>query len=652
MIKFTKLALIFIAYCWTSASLAQQPNGTINAPIYATGYITQVGGAAVTTRIPAQPNHPTNLNIYAGGAITTWTIALPNPAFEGQQLTFSCSATVTNVVVQSSDGSSLDPNIPVYCAANSGFSIQFDQRSNIWRNLGYFNTTSIVAAQLPAFVGGDCTSPAGSSMLACAYLPGGTGAVSRGMPDKFRELSVSVIDYAADPTGATDSKPAVQKAVDYVSTFANGGKVTIPKTNAFYRFDSSVLVTHDNVTIECEARGTLIKSASTNTDSVFKFDAGGTSQIKRPTVKNCDIQTLNDSTIGLFFIRAIEPAVEDVYILSNQTTTNVGSGVYMYADTNWAGGLRIDGSRIVGFKYGVYLSGTSSPYPVTASTISRSWLLGQAGISGSVGVLLNAFAFDGNVICCGNDIEGWAYGVYEASAGANTIIGNRLESNTSDVTVTQSGSRTYIGFNTSTNDPISITYPAGAKLTIMEKGLTYVGPTFNTDPIVRYSGQQAAGGPYIGLQNSYESTSRDLLFAQALGGSANNPFTGSGLAAALAAIGGDTTNFAFGTKTSGTVGWYSSGALRLTDNGSGAFAFQTGARVQLADQGSCTMTAGVCSAQALGSTYSSAPNCYGSWTGTGALAGALKMPSTTTTVTPTSSNAADTAQIKWVCFGN
>ena len=43
MIKFTKLALIFIAYCWTSASLAQQPNGTINAPIYATGYITQVG---------------------------------------------------------------------------------------------------------------------------------------------------------------------------------------------------------------------------------------------------------------------------------------------------------------------------------------------------------------------------------------------------------------------------------------------------------------------------------------------------------------------------------------------------------------------------------------------------------------------------------
>ena len=35
------------------AAYAQQPNGVINAPIYATGYISQVGGTNVTTKIPA-----------------------------------------------------------------------------------------------------------------------------------------------------------------------------------------------------------------------------------------------------------------------------------------------------------------------------------------------------------------------------------------------------------------------------------------------------------------------------------------------------------------------------------------------------------------------------------------------------------------------
>ncbi len=77
-----------------------------------------------------------------------------------------------------------------------------------------------------------------------------------------------------------------------------------------------------------------------------------------------------------------------------------------------------------------------------------------------------------------------------------------------------------------------------------------------------------------------------------------------------------------------------------------------GSRVKITDQGSCTMTAGACAAQTLGSTYTTAPTCIGTWTGTGALAGTIKMPSTTTTVTPASSNGADTAVVNWACFGN
>lgn len=128
-------------------ALAQQPNGTINAPIYATGYISQVGGTDVTTRIPAQSNHPTNLNIYTTSAITgVWTIKLPNPAFEGQLLTFNCGASVSSIIVTSSDGSALDTSIPITCSAYTGFSIQFDMRDNIWRSIGSSNTAIISAA--------------------------------------------------------------------------------------------------------------------------------------------------------------------------------------------------------------------------------------------------------------------------------------------------------------------------------------------------------------------------------------------------------------------------------------------------------------------------------------------------------------------------
>lgn len=132
--------LAFLAFMAFPA-WAQQPNGTINPPIYATGYISQAGGTNVTTKIPPQPNHPANQNVYVTSAVTgTWTIQLPNPAFEGQVLSFNCGYNVSAISVSSSDGSSLDSSIPTTCNANSGFVVQFDQRSNIWRNLGSNST--------------------------------------------------------------------------------------------------------------------------------------------------------------------------------------------------------------------------------------------------------------------------------------------------------------------------------------------------------------------------------------------------------------------------------------------------------------------------------------------------------------------------------
>jgi hypothetical protein len=115
-----------------------------------------------------------------------------------------------------------------------------------------------------------------------------------------------------------------------------------------------------------------------------------------------------------------------------------------------------------------------------------------------------------------------------------------------------------------------------------------------------------------------------------------NNDVGSGTGGFSICNGGATCNF--------TVG--GTGALILN----AAATFQK--QVQLADKGTCTMAAGTCAAQSLSTTYNTAPTCFLTWSGTGTLTGALKVASTTTTVTPSSSGGTDTARVNWVCFGN
>ena len=99
-------------------------------------------------------------------------------------------------------------------------------------------------------------------------------------------------------------------------------------------------------------------------------------------------------------------------------------------------------------------------------------------------------------------------------------------------------------------------------------------------------------------------------------------------------------------NAAGNVSFLEMEAIGQVHPGNGAYRFK------LSDQGQCTMAAGACSAQALGSTYTTAPLCGLTWTGTGTLTGIIKVASTTTTMTPTSSVGTDTEQVNWFCFGN
>jgi hypothetical protein len=58
------------------------------------------------------------------------------------------------------------------------------------------------------------------------YTQGGTGSVSRTVTSKLQE-SVSVLDFGADPTGATDSTTAIDSACSYINS-VGGGTVLFP----------------------------------------------------------------------------------------------------------------------------------------------------------------------------------------------------------------------------------------------------------------------------------------------------------------------------------------------------------------------------------------------------------------------------------------
>ena len=187
-----------------SPALAQTPAGVINAPIYATGYISQVGGTNVTTNIPPQPNHPTNLNIYTTGSISgTWTIKLPNPAFEGQVLSFNCGAAAAAITVIVTDGSSLDSSIPTSCIGQSGFTIQFDLRSNIWRLIGSSSNRQITANDVN-------------------FTEAGTGSITRTLQSVLTEWH-SINSYTTLANALTAAGAGASVVIPY-------GSYTLPAT--------------------------------------------------------------------------------------------------------------------------------------------------------------------------------------------------------------------------------------------------------------------------------------------------------------------------------------------------------------------------------------------------------------------------------------
>lgn len=98
------------------------------------------------------------------------------------------------------------------------------------------------------------------------FLQAGTGAVTRNMQDKARE-SVSVLDFGADPTGATDSTLQIQAAL-------NTGRVVYLPAGT-YQISSALTITQNNSGIRGDGYGSFIRTTSATAD-IFTIGNGST----------------------------------------------------------------------------------------------------------------------------------------------------------------------------------------------------------------------------------------------------------------------------------------------------------------------------------------------------------------------------------------
>lgn len=137
----------------------------------------------------------------------------------------------------------------------------------------------------------------GSSLV--GFIQSGTGAVATTVQTKLRE-SVSVLDFGADPTGATNSQTFIANALTYCKT--NGKSLYIPG-------------------------GTYLHSAVLDVDSVTLFGDGVTSILKATSATDTAIRLIGTG-----------PEVQGIFVTGTATAINANvnsCGVAVYQATNF-----------------------------------------------------------------------------------------------------------------------------------------------------------------------------------------------------------------------------------------------------------------------------------------------------------------------------
>ena len=148
------------------------------------------------------------------------------------------------------------------------------------------------------------------------YTPAGTGAVATTVQSKLREF-VSVLDFGADPTGATDSRNAFRLAATYALNYLK----TVLVPNGTYRIDSPIFT-----------------DAETVAGSAYQFSIVGSSPTRKSII-NLQYNTTYFSCFGY------QPFIQNLWFINGVdvihfNTQSIDYSVCKLVDVsalNWSG---------------------------------------------------------------------------------------------------------------------------------------------------------------------------------------------------------------------------------------------------------------------------------------------------------------------------
>lgn len=254
-----------------------------------------------------------------------------------------------------------------------------------------------------------------------AFTPAGTGAVSRTVQSKLRDV-VSVKDFGAVGDGVTDDTAAIQAAINYARTV----NFRVYLSGGTYKVSTQLTLSDQDCLIGTGKYATVLNYLGASSAILCSNWSG---EISGLTIS---IANLASSAIEVG-TSSRNCLIENVYLDATAVgATTTGAGIYLNAGTGWSGGLTIRDSYSLQFKYGVKMVGTHiSTGTWTSVCMYNLWVVGNSGgiVVGSCGISMDALTDGIGTIMQGGTIEAFATGILVANGGHGGVFETDMEGN-------------------------------------------------------------------------------------------------------------------------------------------------------------------------------------------------------------------------------
>ena len=332
-----------------------------------------------------------------GGAAAQFLDNNGNPLTGGKLYTYEAGTTTPQATYTTSAGNVAHANPIILDSAGRVPGGEIWLTASLDYKFSLFTSANVLIATWDNITTGVITNASN-----VVYDPAGTGAIQRTVQSKLRD-TVSVLDFGADPTGATDSKNAIQAALDT-------GKVVFMPVGT-YRTNSPLIISKScrGILGEIFGDGDGTRIDYYGTDAAIKLYDGtsGTRRVTQARVENIAIRVQNAGVNGIDFTDASYCTFRDLFIrLLNSNQAGI------YGKGNGLGSSPyyniFDGVKIFGNADNVTNPGQRGYY-------FQGELAGGFGSNGP----------NANMISNGGQISGVSHGVHIES-GTGNVFSNMI----------------------------------------------------------------------------------------------------------------------------------------------------------------------------------------------------------------------------------